>query len=310
MAEAPKNGVAKGPGKAAKTPDLVGELIWDARRLAKARADAKLDVVVVETKDRPKTVVGQYPPPGEPLPKDRTIKVEVAQSSWVRALPGIYQDTDEEHADFLKRFLAIQQHMALQIDEKLESIHSFFDPRETPEGFLPWLGSWVAMGLHEGWNVERRREVIFRAAEMYKLRGTAKGLKLALALFAEVDIEIEEFRWPYPGFVIGKHSKINLAESTISRPVFETQCFIVKVPVRKSEVSREKLRTIQAVVETEKPAHAHYALEFVTEQEKFEDVPFLQMRKTGRVGVDVRIGGKSDVPPVEEDMPENVPTAA
>ena len=73
--------------------------MWDARRLAKARADATLDVVVVETRDRPKTVVGQTPAAGEPLPADKVVRVEIAQPSWIRFLPGVFQDTDEEHAD-------------------------------------------------------------------------------------------------------------------------------------------------------------------------------------------------------------------
>ena len=290
------------------TPNLVGELLWDARRLAKARAGATLDVVVVETRDRPKSIVGQSPAPGEPLPEDKVVRVEVVQPSWIRFLPGVFQDTDEENADFLKRFLSIQQHVALQVEEKLESIHSFFDPRETPEPFLPWLASWVAMSLHEGWSVERRREVIHRAAEMYRLRGTAEGLRLSLSLFAEVDAEIVEFRWPYPGFVIGRHAVIG-HRSTIARPVFETQCFVVKVPARRSELSREKLRTVHAVVESEKPAHAHYALEFVEEQEQWPDVPFLQVGRTGRVGVDARVGGRSDVPEADEQAGPEAPAA-
>jgi phage tail-like protein len=292
------------------TPDLVGELLWDARRLARARADASLEVVVVETRDRPRTVVGQAPSPGEPLPEDKVVRVEVAQPSWIRNLPGLYQDSDEEQADFLKRFLAIQQHVSLQIEEKLESIHTCFDPRETPEAFLPWLASWVALGLHEGWTVARRREVIFRAAEMYKLRGTAAGLRLYLQLFAEVDAEVREFAWPYPGFVIGKHAVVG-HQSTIARPVFVTQCFVVRLPVKKSEISREKLRTVHSVVEAEKPAHAHYALEFVEEQPVYEDLPFLQFGKHGRIGVDARIAGKTDVPEIDpEAAPERAPAAA
>lgn len=291
-----------------KTPALVGELLWDARRLAKARADATLDVVVVETRDRPKTVVGQTPAAGEPLPADRVVRVEVALPSWIRHLPGVFQDADEENADVLKRFLAIQQHVALQVEEKLEGIHAYFDPRETPEPFLPWLASWLAMSLHESWTVQRRREVILRAAEMYRMRGTAAGLKLALSLFAEIDAEIVEFRWPYPGFVIGRHSVIG-HRSTIARPVFETQCFVVKVPARRSALSREKLRTVHAVVEAEKPAHAHYALSFEEEVEQWPTVEFLQVGATGRVGVDARIGGASDIPEVDEEALVQTPAA-
>ncbi len=301
---------SKNPAVKDVAPDLVGELLWDARRLAKARADATLEVVVVETRDRAKTVVSQNPPPGAKLGPKRVIRVEVAQPSWLRSLPGIYQDTDEEHADFLKRFLAVQQHVLLQTEEKLESIHTFFDPRETPEGFLPWLGSWLAMGLHEGWSEHRRREIIVRAVELYRIRGTAAGLKLALKLFAEIDADIEEFRWPYPGFVIGRHAVIG-HQSTLARPVFVTQCFVVHLPLPKSEVGREKLRTLHAVVESEKPAHAYYALEFLADVEKFEEVPFLKMRSVGRIGVDARIGGASDVPELLEGAgPEGMEPAA
>ncbi len=290
-------------------PDLIGELLWDARRLARARADARLDVVVVETRDRAKTVVGQDPAPGDPLPKSRVIRVEVALPSWLRNLPGIYQDTDEEHADFLRRFLSIQQHVSLQLEEKLETIHSFFDPREAPEAFLPWLGSWVAMGLHEGWSVARRREIILRAVELYGMRGTARGLQLALELFADVQAEVEEFVWPYPGFVIGRHAVVG-HRSTIARPVLATQCFVVKLPVGKSAVGRDRLRTIHAVAEAEKPAHAHYALEFREEEERFEPVPFLRPGMAGRVGVDARVGGRLDEPERDEEAMTAAATAA
>jgi phage tail-like protein len=275
--------------------------LWDARRLAKARADAKLDIVIVEARERPRTIVGQDPLPGLPLPANKTIRVEVSTPSWLRNLPGIYQDTDEEHADFMKRFLSLQQHVALQIDEKLESIHSYFDPRETPEGFLPWLAGWLAMGLHEGWSEKRRREIILRAVEIYLMRGTAKGLKLALELFAETLAEIEEFTWPYPGFVVGHNAVIDI-QSTIARPVFQTQCFVVHLPVAKDRISREKLRTVHAVVEAEKPAHAYYALKFLPSEEKFEAVPFWRMRVTGRMRVDARIAGRTDLPELDEEL--------
>lgn len=286
---------------ATTTPDLRGELLWEARRLARARAGASLEVKVVETRERPRTIVRQTPAPGEPLPPDRTIRVEVTLPSWIRSLPGIFQDTDEENADFLRRFLAIQQHVALQVDEKLETVHSFFDPRETPSDFLPWLASWVALGLHEGWSDQRRREVICRASELYRQRGTAAGLKLSLSLFAEVEAEIEEFTWPYPGMVIGRHSVIGV-QSTLARPVFPTQCFVVRLPFDKEQASREKLRTVHAVIEAEKPAHAHYALAFEESVEVFEPVPFLRVGVGGRIGEDARIGGRSDVPEVDETV--------
>lgn len=280
------------------TPNLVGELLWDARRLAMAHAGCTLDVRVTETRERPRTVVAQSPPPGAPLPPDRVVRVDVSMPSWVRHLPGIFQDVDEEHADFLARFLAIQQHLALQIDEAIETVHRCFDPREAPEHFLPWLASWVAMRLQEDWPEPRRREAILRAVELYRLRGTAAGLKLSLRLFAGVDVEIDEHAWPWPGFVIGRHSAIGV-DSTLAPQMWRTNCFVVRLAGPRDSWSRESLRTIHAVIEAEKPAHAHYALVFATVEERFETLPFLRIGVDGRIGVDARIAGRVDEPPVE-----------
>jgi hypothetical protein len=156
------------------------------------------------------------------------------------------------------------------------------------------------MPLLEGWTEEKRREVIQRIPELYRLRGTATGLKLQLRLFADAKAEIHEGEWPYPGMVIGKSSTIGI-DTTLSPPVFVSQCFTVELPEKESEIQREKLRTVQALVETEKPAHAHYALTFARTEPVYEAVPFLHVGKTGRIGVDARIGGFEDLPETQDE---------
>ena len=242
----------------------------------------------------------QYPEAGDALPQSRLIKVEIATRPWIDFLPGIYQDADEENADFLRRFLLISAHLTSGVEENLEFVHELFDPRITNQNWLPWLASWLAMPLLEGWDEEKRREIIQRTPELYRKRGTAEGLKLALRLFADVKAEIHEGEWPYPGLVIGRSSTIG-KDTVLSPPVFVSQCFTVELPDRKAEISRERLRTVQALVETEKPAHAHYALVFERTEPVYEKVPFLHVGKTGRVGVDARIGGGEDVPATQDE---------
>jgi hypothetical protein len=179
-------------------------------------------------------------------------------------------------------------------------LHEVFDPRSAPASFLPWLASWLATPLLEGWDEEQRREVIRRTPELNQLRGTARGLQLALRLFARASAEIHENEWPYPGFVVGKSSTIG-KDTVLSPSVFISQCFTVELPEQKSEVGRERLRTIQALIEAEKPAHAHYALVFHDRQPEYEAVPFLHVGKIGRIGVDARIGGIEDVPATHDD---------
>ena len=284
----------------ALAPPLLGLPLGEARRVAKKRAQAKLEFKLVDSEQKALTVVRQFPEQGDELNDARVIKVEIATRPAINYLPGIYQDADEENADFLQRFLLVTAHLTSGIEENLEFVHELFDPRITNEKWLPWLASWLAMPLLEGWDEDKRREIIQRTPELYRLRGTAAGLKLALRLFADVKAEIHEGEWPYPGLVIGKSSTIG-EDTILSPPVFISQCFTVELPDKKTEISRERLRTVQALVETEKPAHAHYALVFQETEPTYEEVPFLHVGKTGRIGVDARIGGQADVPEAQDE---------
>jgi len=282
------------------TPSLMGLRLAEARRLAKKRSQATVEFKLVDSEEKALTVVRQYPEAGDELSPSRVIKVEIATRPWINYLPGIYQDADEENADFLQRFLLISAHLTSGVEENLEFVHELFDPRITQAKWLPWLASWLAMPLLEGWSEEKRREIIQRTPELYRKRGTAEGLKLALRLFADVKAEIHEGEWPYPGLVIGRSSTIG-KDTVLSPPVFVSQCFTVELPDNKAEISRERLRTVQALVETEKPAHAHYALVFAEREPVYESVPFLHVGKTGRVGVDARIGGLEDAPAAQDE---------
>ncbi|HZX97480.1 MAG TPA: phage tail protein [Myxococcales bacterium] len=284
----------------ALAPSLLGLPLGQARRMARRHADAKVEFRLVDSEEKALTVVRQHPEAGDELTSSRVIKLEIASRPWIQYLPGIYQDADEENADFLQRFLMISAHLTCGIEENLEFIHELFDPRITNAKWLPWLASWLAMPLLEGWDEEKRREIIQRTPELYRKRGTAEGLKLALRLFADVKAEIHEGEWPYPGMVIGRSSTVG-KDTVLSPPVFISQCFTVELPDKKTEIPRERLRTVQALVETEKPAHAHYALVFEETEPTYEAVPFLHVGKTGRVGVDARIGGLEDVPEAHDE---------
>ncbi len=281
-------------------PPLVGLPLGQARRTARRRAQAAVEFRLVESEEKALTVVRQFPEAGAPLADPRVIKVEIATRPWIDFLPGIYQDADEENADFLRRFLLISAHLTCGVEESLEFVHELFDPRVTAARWLPWLASWLAMPLLEGWDEEKRREIIRRTPELYRKRGTAAGLQLALRLFADVEAEIHEGEWPYPGLVIGRSSTIG-KDTVLSPPVFVSQCFTVELAESKEEIARERLRTVQALVETEKPAHAHYALVFPRPEREYEAVPFMHVGKTGRIGVDARIGGHEDEPAVHDE---------
>lgn len=292
--------MAENLDRTAIVPSLLGLPLGQARRAARRHAQAAVEFKLVDSAEKALTVVRQYPEAGDEVPDSGVIKVEIASRPWIQFLPGIYQDADEENADFLQRFLLVSAHLTSGVEENLEFVHELFDPRITQAKWLPWLASWLAMPLLEGWDEEKRREIIQRTPELYRKRGTAEGLKLALRLFADVKAEIHEGEWPYPGLVIGRSSTIG-KDTVLSPPVFISQCFTVELPDAKAGISRERLRTVQALVETEKPAHAHYALVFQEVEPVYEAVPYLHVGKTGRIGVDARIGGQEDVPATQDE---------
>src|SRR5256714_8265457 len=223
-------------------PPLLGLPLGQARRVARRHAQANVEFKLVDSEERMFSVVRQYPEAGDALAESRLIKVEIATRPWIGHLPGIYQDADEENADFLQRFLLISAHLTCGVEESLEFVHELFDPRITNARWLPWLASWLAMPLLEGWSEEKRREIIQRTPELYRKRGTAEGLRLALRLFADVNAEVHEGEWPYPGLVIGRSSTIG-KDTVLSPPVFVSPGVPVEVPGREGGSSRAPRRT-------------------------------------------------------------------
>src|SRR5258708_19636581 len=171
----------------ALAPPLLGLPLGEARRVAKKRAQAKVEFKLVDSEAKALTVVRQHPEAGDELNDARTIKVEIASRPAINYLPGIYQDADEENADFLQRFLLISAHLTSGIEENLEFVHELFDPRITNEKWLPWLASWLAMPLLEGWDEDRRPEIIQRTPELYPLPPTPPRLNPPLPPFTPLN---------------------------------------------------------------------------------------------------------------------------
>jgi phage tail-like protein len=89
----------------------------------------------------------------------------------------------------------------------LDRIDAFFDTVLTPSDFLPWLAGWVALDLDEEWDEGRRRQYIWEALDLYRWRGTVRGLTRFLEIYTGKKPQIRECRWP-AGMQIGVASMI------------------------------------------------------------------------------------------------------
>ncbi len=103
------------------------------------------------------------------------------------SLPALYQEDD-----FAQSFLAALDEVMAPVIHSLDNIDAYFDPYLTPDDFLSWLGTWVAIAIDDQWSIERRREAVARAVELYRLRGTASGLRQQIEIYTGGTVEIVE----------------------------------------------------------------------------------------------------------------------
>jgi phage tail-like protein len=151
------------------------------------------------------------------------------KSRYLQFLPAIYQ------ADpVLERFLCIFEDMLLPIEDWLEQQGCYFDPMLTPGPFLPWLASWIDLALNENWPEERRRRLIRQGTELYRWRGTRKGLIGFLKLYA------------------GDHSVIDIDEE-MSADGGSTFRFSVTIHTENPGAVEPNL--VDLIIRAEKPAH-------------------------------------------------------
>ena len=125
-------------------------------------------------------------------------------------LPAIYQESD-----FGMRFIGALEELLDPIVAVLDGLPAHFDPDHAPRDILNLLAAWLGADLDESQDMRHQREMVRRAADLGRKRGTVSGLELALALsFPDVPLRIEDqggVRWsldqrpveaPPPSFVV------------------------------------------------------------------------------------------------------------
>jgi phage tail-like protein len=159
-------------------------------------------------------------------------------SRWLQYLPALYHENE-----FLGRFLRVPEEIVAQVEEVLAEIHRYFDPLMAPASFLPWLATWIDLALDENWPEAQRRQLIREGTELYRWRGTRRGMITYLRIYAGVEPEIVEHRTAEEGGP-----------------------FAFTVILRVAEASRVDEARVRAIIEAEKPAHTTYRLQIEGER--------------------------------------------
>lgn len=104
--------------------------------------------------------------------------------SYLDFLPDIYRQSD-----FMGRFLSIFEQAFDPSVEMFETLWSYLDPLTAPETLLPFLAEWVAWEMNPKWPLKQQRRLIRNAVEIYRWRGTRRGLRLYLHLYTGLPLD-------------------------------------------------------------------------------------------------------------------------
>lgn len=114
------------------------------------------------------------------------------------ALPSLYQEDE-----LAGRFLSGLDEVLAPVFCTLDNLEAYFDAQLTPVDFLEWLSGWVGVVLEESWPLERRRNLVAQAGELYLSKGSVWGLAALVALYTGVEPEVVDSggaAWsPVPG---------------------------------------------------------------------------------------------------------------
>ena len=150
------------------------------------------------------------------------------RSSYLQYLPSFFA-----RDSLLDRFLLIFESVLAPIEQIVDHILLLLDARTMPTRMLPWVSSWLDLTLNENWPESRRRDLIRAASELYRWRGTRRGLSHYLEIYAGVTPEIDDH-------LDAPHTFRVTLRVPDDQPVDET--------------------LVRAIIDSEKPAHTAYEL--------------------------------------------------
>lgn len=181
------------------------------------------------------------------------------RSLYTDFLPALYSEVD-----FIARFLKIFEDAFEPAVQTMDMLWAYLDPLTAPEAMLPFLAHWVAWEIDPRWSTERSRRLIRQAMEIYRWRGTRRGLRFYLHLYTDLPLDehIPEETDKHISIkeVFGEGFKLGataMGENSIvggGRPFH----FIVRLrPDPGMQVSEQLVRYI---IDQEKPAFCTYEL--------------------------------------------------
>jgi phage tail-like protein len=276
-----------------RVPDVIGRSQLKAHILLQDAGLAKIVTLYRESYEDRDTVLEQRPARGQMVYEGTEVTIWVARRGYLENLPAIYRRSDAVGRNLVRDLCFLFEHMFDSVEVNLNDGWRFYDPHVTPIEFLTWLSGWTAFSLDLDWPEAEKRALIKRAVDLYRIRGTKRGLALFLRLFTGHEPDIEENTWPFKGFRVegeGAESGARVGlDSVIMPPVDLAHCFVVTMPIRYETVTPDMIIRIHQILQMEKPAHTHYYLRFAEEKGDVELREFFAIGLRSGIGIGAEV---------------------
>jgi phage tail-like protein len=272
-----------------RVPEVVGRSLGKAKLLLEDAGLAKIVTLYRESYEDRDTVLEQRPARGQMVYEGTEVTIWVARRGLLENLPAIYRRSDAVGRNLVRDVCFLFEHMFDSVEVNLNDGWRFYDPHVAPMAFLDWLAGWSAFTVDLDWPEAQKRALVKRAVDLYRIRGTKRGLMLFLKLFTGHEPAIEENAWPFRGFRLEAEgaedgAKVGI-DSVCLPPVDKAHCFIVTMPIKFDSLDTATVVRIHRIIEMEKPAHTNYYLRFAEDEEEVKLREFFTVGRT-RVGVE------------------------
>jgi len=185
---------------------------------------------------------------------DGKLMLFVTSKNPIRNLPSNFQEND-----FLRKYLMIFQHINNDIAVKIDNMNEMFRPMHAPSFFLDVLADWFGIDMELLGGEEEKRLFLQYSIPLFKLRGTALGLKILIYIVTGIIPEIIENYIPYSTLEIAEGINV---ETNVFDNYRKSEFFTIAFPVYREDFSDGLLKRLTALLEQEKPVESEFYICF------------------------------------------------
>jgi phage tail-like protein len=233
---------------------------------------------------------------GTATPKLRSIRILYPRVSYLDLLPAVYR-RDPEGSLFLERFLALFEGILTAVEDRYEEFSRELNPDAAPREVIDWLACLIDLAFDPSWPLERRRELVASAMDLYRRRGTVEGLARYVEIYTGIrPVIMETFlkRPAEPPFLGRTGSVLGCALGlSACRPETPPQELLYRDFAHRFTVvvylpdgcDDETVRpVVNRIVETNRPAHTLHSICMIG--------PDVRLEIQSTVGVDFMLGDR------------------